>query len=76
MKCLICNKTELEKISETELYCPECDKTIVMQNGKAKLQTGKGRVQTIEENLAFTQKELADLKKALFGEDENDWPFS
>jgi len=75
MKCLICNEKELEKISETELYCSKCDRTIIMQDGKAKLQTDKGRIQTIEENLAFTQKELKELKQALLGDNESALPF-
>ena len=70
-KCPNCDSEKLEKISETEFYCPDCDITFKLEKGKVKVSTeGKGRLQKIEEDVAVLQKKQDELLRYLFRDDE------
>jgi DNA repair exonuclease SbcCD ATPase subunit len=74
-KCPLC-ETELEKLSETELYCPKDDLTMKLNKGRLVATTpdpkNKGKIQELEESIAELQNENINIKKVLFGKTEMD----
>lgn len=75
-KCPLC-ETELEKISDTELFCPKEEMTFKLSKGRMVVQPDdpdkKGKIRLLEEELAEHRLELNRLKEFLIGDSRREF---
>jgi len=65
--CPNCGNKEIEKITENEIYCPDCDISFKIEKGKAKPQP-KGKLDEFHERLKNIEDKLNKVHKDLYGE--------
>lgn len=65
--CSNCGNKEMEKISNNEFYCKECDITYKIEKGKVKPQP-KGRLEDFDERIKRAEQIIEKHHKDLYGE--------
>jgi len=61
------NKDTIEKLSDSEIYCPDCNATFKVEKGKVKPQP-KGKLDEFAERLKKIEENLNKVHKDLYGE--------
>jgi ribosomal protein L37AE/L43A len=65
--CSNCGSKDLEKISDNEFYCKECDITYKVEKGKVKPQP-KGKLEDFDERLKKVERVVDKQSRDLYGE--------
>ena len=67
--CPNCGDKDVEKLSDTEVYCPKCDQSFEVKQGKAAIKPS-GRLSGIEQRLEKLDSDNKQIKKDLYGKED------
>ena len=67
--CPNCGSKDVEKLSDTEIYCKPCDSTFEIRKGKA-TNKPSGRLQQLEDSIEKINEDNRQIKKDLYGRED------
>ena len=67
--CPNCGSKEVEKLSDTEIFCEKCDQTFEVKKGKT-VTKPSGRLARIEERQEQIEQDNRQIKKDLYGKED------
>lgn len=60
--CPNCGSKDIEKLSDTEIYCEKCDQTFQVTKGKA-VAKPVGRITNLEDRIKVIEEDTKIIKK-------------